>query len=263
MQSGPLDLLALDQQGRWVVIEIKRGNVDERTVLQVIDYAACLRELSATEFRSKLEPYCSAHGVDLDALVERRGGSDVFDPEQRNLVLVVVGTGKGGSLERMVRFLSDPYEIPISAVVLQIFELADGRKLLTREITEQETPAVDDGSGPARSVEAVLRLAAEYGTRAQFEQAIDLADKKHWPVRPFKTCLMVAPPTNATWCLFTLWAKRERGELKAYVALEGFTRFFSVEREEVERKLGPDGWRTFADNSFAAFLQTLVELDLS
>ena len=45
LECGRLDLLALDPQGRWAVIEIKRGALDRKTVAQVVDYAACLAEL--------------------------------------------------------------------------------------------------------------------------------------------------------------------------------------------------------------------------
>src|SRR5690349_17857762 len=45
LEAGSLDLLGLDVQGRWVVIELKRGQVHRDTVAQALDYAACVATL--------------------------------------------------------------------------------------------------------------------------------------------------------------------------------------------------------------------------
>jgi len=262
LESGRLDLLALDPQGRWVVVEIKRGYLDRDTVAQVIDYAACLRELSAAEFRSKLEQYPATSPLDLDQLLEDRGAADALQPEQRQLLLFVVGTGKADSLERVARFLSEPYGLPISVILFHVFELDDGRMCLAREVTEQELSGGDTGGSSAVSVESVLKLAQRYGTRDQLQRAVDLAGRKGLRVRPFKTCLMFAPPSNATRCLFTIWAEPERDGLSAYVAIEGFTMFFPLARADVEERLGPDGWRTLDAAHFDDFLGGVEALDL-
>ena len=262
VQSGPLDLLALDPQGRWVVIELKRGSLDERAVLQVIDYAACLRDLSATEFRAKLDPYLTAHDLDLDALLEERGAPDALEPEQRELLLFVVGTGRAESLERMTRFLSEPYGLPISVVLLQVFKLGDGRTLLTREVTEQETSAVRV-TGTAMTVDTVMKLAERFGTRDQLQAAIDVATSKGLPIHPWKTSLMFTPPTNATRCLFTVWAEPDKDGLQVYVAVEPFTEFFDLERADVERQIGPDGWRILDEAAFDGFLRGVEGFQLS
>jgi RecB family endonuclease NucS len=39
LEGGPLDLLALDQQGRWVLIEMKRERLRREVIAQAIDYA--------------------------------------------------------------------------------------------------------------------------------------------------------------------------------------------------------------------------------
>jgi RecB family endonuclease NucS len=52
--AGPLDLLARDPQGRWVVIEIKRGVLRRETVAQALDYAACLAAFPSDELRIEL-----------------------------------------------------------------------------------------------------------------------------------------------------------------------------------------------------------------
>ena len=262
LESGRLDLLALDPQGRWVVVEIKRGYVDRDTVAQVIDYAACLRELSAADFRSKLEQYPATTPLDLDKLLEDRGAADALEPEQRQLLLFVVGTGKADSLERVARFLSEPYGLPISVVLFHVFRLDDHRMCLAREVTEQEIPAIATGHGSTLSVDAVLKLAKEFGTQAQLQRAIDLAGRKGLRVRPFKTCLMFAPPSNATRCLFTIWAEPEKDGLSAYVAIEGFTMFFPLERADVEERVGPDGWRTLDMTQFDDLLSGIEGLDL-
>ena len=262
VQSGPLDLLAIDPQGRWVVIEIKRGYLDERAVMQVIDYAACLRELSASDFREKLEPHLASRDLDLDVLLEQRGVPDALDPEQRELLLFVVGSGQGGSIERMVRFLSDPYGIPISVVRLQVFALNDGCKLLVREVTEQETTVATARQRSKVSVDDVLKLAEGYGTRAQLQQAVDFATSKGLPIHPWATSLMFTPPCNAARCLFTVWAKPGKTGLKVYVALEPLTESYGIDRAELEQRLGPDGWRFLDQTGLDELLAAIDGLDL-
>ena len=110
--------------------------------------------------------------------------------------------------------------------------------------------------------EAVLELAEQCGTRKQLERAIEVARRKGLHVRPFKTCLMFTPPMNGTRCLFTLWAGREGDKLAAYVSTETFTEFFPLERADVEKRLGPEGWRHFDESGFEAFLRGVQALEL-
>jgi hypothetical protein len=198
----------------------------------------------------------------LDALLEERGAPDALEPEQRELLLFVVGTGRAESLERMTRFLSEPYGLPISVVLLQVFKLGDGRTLLTREVTEQETNAVRV-AGTAMTVDAVMKLAERFGTRAQLQAAMDVATRKGLPIHPWKTSLMFTPPTNAARCLFTVWAEPDKNGLQVYVAVEPFTEFFDLERPEVERQIGPEGWRILDEAAFDGFLRGVEGLQLS
>ena len=110
--------------------------------------------------------------------------------------------------------------------------------------------------------EAVLELAEQCGTREQLVRAIEVASRKGLRVRPFKTCLMFTPPMNGTRCLFTLWAGREGDKLAAYVSTETFTEFFPLERADVEKRLGPEGWRHFDESGFEAFLKGVQALEL-
>ena len=127
-----------------------------------------------------------------------------------------------------------------------------------RKAAARETPHASMQLTP----EAVLELAGQYGTRDELERAMGVAAQKGLRVRPFKTCLMFTPGSNATRCLFTLWAKRDTGELKAFVSTETFTEFFSLERAVVEEQLGPEGWRHFDGPGFEAFLQGVQALAL-
>src|SRR5437870_2899791 len=113
LESGPLDLLAIDPQGRWVVVEIKRDHLDRKAIAQVIDYAACLGDLTADQLRAKVEPYLASKGLDLDEMLEQRDAAAALDPNQREVLLFVVGTGRAPSLERIVRFLAGKHEVPV------------------------------------------------------------------------------------------------------------------------------------------------------
>ena len=61
IDDGRLDLLAIDSQDRWVVIEIKPGRLDSGALGQALYYAASLARLDADELYEKLE--CRARRV--------------------------------------------------------------------------------------------------------------------------------------------------------------------------------------------------------
>jgi hypothetical protein len=107
LEAGRLDLLAIDPQGRWTIIEVKRGALRRETIAQALDYASCIAAISADELRAKIEPYLCKHNVSLDTLLHQREAAFALEPEQRELAIVIVGTRRAPGLDRMARFLAD------------------------------------------------------------------------------------------------------------------------------------------------------------
>lgn len=50
-EARPLDLLAVDPQGTWVVIELKRERLYREALAQAPDYAACIAQMPAESQR--------------------------------------------------------------------------------------------------------------------------------------------------------------------------------------------------------------------
>lgn len=246
------------------MIEIKRGDLDRKAVTQVVDYAACVSALSADELRSKTKDYLSNRGLDLEVLLEQRGALDSLDPEQRQVLQVVVGTGRAPGLERVVSFLVNKHKIPISVVLFDVFKLDEGRLLLAREVTEQDASPTPVGASTGdASVAAVMALAKKHGTHRALQRAIDVAKELGLHVRPYKKSLMFTPPSNGSRMLFTLWAIPEKSGIKAYVGVEPFTEFFPLERTLVQDRIGPEGWRTFTKSGYETFLRGVSSLPLN
>ena len=92
--AGIIDLLAIDSQGRWIVIEIKRGQLERKTIAQVIDYASCISTMPSDELIEKTNSYLNPQGNSIQSLLEERSAEDVIEPGNRDIELVVVGIGK-------------------------------------------------------------------------------------------------------------------------------------------------------------------------
>ena len=56
IHDGRLDLLAIDSQDRWVVIELKAGKLDSGALTQALYYASSLAQLSGDELQAKIRP---------------------------------------------------------------------------------------------------------------------------------------------------------------------------------------------------------------
>src|SRR5688500_4648047 len=54
VEGGIIDLLALDPQGRWVVIEVKPGTLYREVIAQALDYASCIATMPSSDLLRKV-----------------------------------------------------------------------------------------------------------------------------------------------------------------------------------------------------------------
>ena len=62
--GGPLDLLGVDEDGRLVVFELKRGTLSRDAVAQIIDYASYLDAMELAEFAEYISERSGEHGIE-------------------------------------------------------------------------------------------------------------------------------------------------------------------------------------------------------
>lgn len=108
-QCGPLDLLGLDETGRLVVFELKRGTLTREAVAQAIDYASDLDSMDTEDLCSHLQSRSGQKGIDKiddfqDWYNENYPNSgDALSEKPR---IVLVGLGADERTVRMVNFLA-------------------------------------------------------------------------------------------------------------------------------------------------------------
>ena len=122
--SGVLDLLALDGDGRLVVIEIKRDRTPRTVVAQAIDYAAWADTLTFDDVAALYTEYAkepSGDATDLATAYEERFGTEL-DAITEVPRMIVVASRLDDSTEKMIDFLADNFRVPINAVLFQPFE---------------------------------------------------------------------------------------------------------------------------------------------
>lgn len=248
LDGGPLDLLALDPQGRWVLVEIKRGRLRREVVAQAIDYASCLHRVDHQWLREQCNAYLRSRGetMTLDGLLAQRERTLETEAEGRDVVIYLVGTGLDDGLERMVGFLTERTEMSLRMVTFSAFRDAQGKMLLARAIHEggddaTATPRRATGGSP--SAETILAIADQNGVGEVMRPLYDTAVSLGLYVRPWYKSIMFAPPANKTRCLFVVWAyrKREPGVAKVHIAPEAFEQFYGIKEADLVAAVGPVG----------------------
>jgi len=260
VEGGRLDLLALDPQGRWVVIEIKRGTLLRDTVAQAIDYASCISAMPAEELEAITNAYLAPRGKALASLLEERDATDALEPGSRELQLVVVGAGKAPGLDRMVGYLADQYSVPITLVAFDVFELQPGQRLLAREITEPEMRTVTTTRQQATGLDDIVRLADSSGIGAHFAALMEIPKKTSVYPRPFKLSIMYTPPARRDRMLFTAQAYPTSGKLRLYISPSAIAEFFPVSADRAEAALGAEGWHLLDEKASRRFSDSFIAL---
>ena len=132
-QTGWLDLLAVDTDGRLVVYELKRGTLVREAVTQVLDYASDLDAMSDSGLAQHIAERSGSDGIEkIDDFeqwyADNFGGDDLSRLLPPRMALV--GLGVDPVAERMARFISGG-PVDISVVTFHGFA-RDGERLLAR-----------------------------------------------------------------------------------------------------------------------------------
>jgi hypothetical protein len=235
LEGGRLDLLGVDPQGLLTVVEIKRGRLYRDTVAQALDYASSVSAMPTARLSALVRAYAGEDAVSRSPVAEALEA----DGERRDVRVVVVGTGRDASLDRIVHYLGDNYDVPIQVVTFEVFPLEPEGQVLVREVTEAE-PSTLEGAAPATrySIDNVFALARQHGTTEMFQAIHDFALHKGLYAHPWKWSIMYTPSGARHRTLFTVWTK-PTGELRIYTApASTFAEFFPV-TEEQDREPSP------------------------
>ncbi|WP_217350911.1 endonuclease NucS domain-containing protein, partial [Salinadaptatus halalkaliphilus] len=181
-----LDILALDPNGKLVVVELKRDEADKTTDLQAIKYASYCATLTAEEIQQDYREFWNERGEKdlspddvgeefadfLDESVEEGvpitddGWAD-FDLDDKPRILLVAGEF-GIEVTAPVMWLIEEYDLDITCVVVQAYEhndefllsnqqaipVAEAEEYMTRRREKQEKQ--QESQRRTRAIEVLL-----------------------------------------------------------------------------------------------------------
>jgi len=165
---GRLDLLGMDENGKLVIVELKRDLGPREAVAQGLDYASWLSSASEDEILAHANEYVQKQSGDperdLAQAYEDTFGKSVPEWVCQKHRIVLVAAGLDASAERIVNYLARK-TIDINAVFFNYAELSEGKQILVRSVLVPESiRSVVAGSVPRMTETALMAMAEERKT---------------------------------------------------------------------------------------------------
>ena len=163
--SRSIDLLGLDEQGRLVVIELKRTKSGDHSELQAIRYAAMVSTMTLEQMIDAHRDYVAKRGRDEDARLAILGHLEAADEADAEIQtqrprIVLASAGFSTELTTSVLWLRDA-DIDIRCVKLQLYRSGDGLMLDASQLVP--LPEAADYLVKVREREAVERKQRRQG----------------------------------------------------------------------------------------------------
>jgi alkylated DNA nucleotide flippase Atl1/Holliday junction resolvase-like predicted endonuclease len=241
--GGPIDLLGIDAQERWVVVELKRARLPREALAQALDYASSIRRMRPDELRSAIIRAISKTAAQSEVL-DRVDSQLSGENGEREVVIVLAGTGASPGLDRMVDFLG-AHDLPIRVVTFSVFNGPDGSQLLVREILDDEDGGRKDGvptvpSRKTRTLDEIGAIAARAGVKEAYDRLVAAAEDRGLYCRPYVHTVMITPASDHGRYLMLLNPREGKG-LRYHYEAQCFAEFFGVDATVVARRLGGPG----------------------
>ena len=123
-----IDLLAMDADGKIIVIELKRNKTPREVVAQLLDYGSWVRGLEEENiadifdtYQKKYKPQSSGKSFD-DTFCERFGVNEMPEALNDGHELLAVVSELDDSTERIITYLSDEYGAAINVAYFRFFK---------------------------------------------------------------------------------------------------------------------------------------------
>ena len=167
---GRIDLLGIDEDGNLAIVELKRDRTPREVIEQVLDHASWISTLSTREIHDIALRYLKR---DLELAFKEKFEAALPETLNESHTMVIVASRFDPSSQRIVRYLSETYDIAINTAFFSVFDdggntlLATDWLLNQSEVVERsEAKAkapwsglwyVNVGEGPHRSWEDMKR----------------------------------------------------------------------------------------------------------
>ena len=244
-----LDILCVEDPGTWIIIELKKFNISREALIQGVDYASRLGELSFDNFAKEVKRDWDSLTDTAKDLINKALDRELSD-EGRDIRIVLAGVGVNDDLERMVRYL-DSYSFPVRVCSLTCFENpSNGGYILVRDsISDDRIEAIESSSTSYDERLAIVRAHAEsLGKRAILDSMINrFAQNEHLYVRPYKRGIMIAPASQKSRYL-AYFAPRDDG-MMGHFGTDELQEFFPNIDLDILKEL--PGREIFADETSA------------
>lgn len=131
-----IDILAIDNVGELVVIELKRNRTPREVVAQVLEYGSWIRTLDNAGVAEVFQNYLKKYQPDkvqqsLDEAFKDRFKVVIPDELNTGHRLLVVAAELDPGTERILAYLTETHNVPVNAVFFRVFK-DNGREYLTR-----------------------------------------------------------------------------------------------------------------------------------
>ncbi len=258
VSGGIIDLLAVDPNGRLIIIEIKRGILRRKTIAQIIDYAASIDLMSEEELKKKINDYLVSQKKSLKEIFKNININDALNKETRDILLFVVGSTKEPGLERMIVYLSDKFNMPISTITFDIFTQANGSQIIAREISEpfENLKTVVNNN----VFEDLKQYSKQVNTYAVIKSLIKFAENNNVFARFYKKSLMITPPNNRIRMLFTVWVKPTKNIIQIYFSPKAISEFYPIDEQEIIDQGFNEGYSDLDLNNIDSFISKTENL---
>ena len=198
-----LDLLCIENQSRWVIVELKRDRMAREVVAQALDYVSLLQQMSASDLRERLTPHLEKLPVPDRELALNLLESETDDSD-REVAVILAGVTADAALLRITEMLNRSYSVPISVIELRAFETPGGDLLLAREetgnsdtsseSTPHKRPSQEQGVPESDRWTRVMQEADKYGMADALRSVRTAIEDAGLYARPYTRSVMITPP---------------------------------------------------------------------
>jgi len=186
IDGGCLDLLGLDQDGRLVLLELKKGTLTRDAVAQILDYVSDLNSREPEQLAHLIEENSGSKGIEtIDDFADwyAREYPDAPDLLERPPRMVLVGLGVDDRARRIVNFLADA-GIDIQLQTFHAFS-HHGTLFLARQVEVASDSRPGRGPTKEQNRRMLLELAEQHGAGDLLVTVADFIEEKipcyRWP----------------------------------------------------------------------------------